>query len=351
MTLNLLNVAYPFAEVSGEATGGAEQILASIDQGLVKAGHHSVVLACTGSVVAGELVNLDLPKGTLTAQVREQALLRYRELVERLAVYGGFDVVHFHGVDCPAYLPSSIAPLITLHLPTAWYDPMLWSRRDARFIFVSQAQHEASPFLVNRGFLVENGIDLEAYRPTSAPGRDEYFLGLGRICPEKGFHLALQAAHALDRAFVLAGRVFPYPEHTAYFSQRIAPLLDHKRRFVGPVRGTAKARLLAEAAALVVPSLVAETSSLVTMEALASGTPVVVSAQGALPSLVDPGVTGLVVASPRDWPQALLGVGTLDRAACREQAERRFDRRRMVSRTLELYQRLASASQHRAGAA
>jgi len=155
----------------------------------------------------------------------------------------------------------------------------------------------------------------------------------------------------LDCAFVLAGRVFPYPEHTGYFSECIVPLLDHKRRFVGPVHGTGKARLLAEAKALVVPSLVAETSSLVVMEALASGTPVIVSEQGALPSLIEPGMTGLVAGSGQDLQQAFARVDALDRGACRAQAERRFDRLRMVARYLELYQRLASWSQPRAGAA
>jgi glycosyltransferase involved in cell wall biosynthesis len=272
--------------------------------------------------------------------------------VDRLASHGGFDLIHFHGVDCASYIPDRGRTVVTLHLPTAWNDPSLWSRQNARLVFVSQAQQDANPFLADRGQVIDNGIDLEAFQPASpATGSDRYFLGLGRICPEKGFHLALQAAHAVDCAFVLAGRVFPYPEHARYFTDSIAPLLDGRRHFVGPVHGASKARLLSQATALVVPSLVAETSSLVTMEALASGTPAIVSAEGALPSLVEPGKTGWVARTQEDLQHAFLHADELDRSLCRHQAEQRFDRATMVAKYLEFYEHVASWSQPHAGAA
>ena len=88
-------------------------------------------------------------------------------------------------------------------------------------------------------------------------------------CPEKGYHLALDAAHLAGMALLLAGEVFPYPEHQRYFHEEIGPRLDSTRRFIGPVGGQRKRGLLQRAQCLIVPSLVAETSSLVAMEALA----------------------------------------------------------------------------------
>src|SRR5206468_1110363 len=89
-----------------------------------------------------------------------------------------------------------------------------------------------------------------------------YALALGRICPEKGFHLALEAAHEAGCALLLGGQVFPYPEHQRYFDTQVAPRLDRCRRYLGPVALARKRRLLAGARCLLAPSLVPETSAM-----------------------------------------------------------------------------------------
>ncbi len=48
---------------------------------------------------------------------------------------------------------------------------------------------------------------------------------MGRICPEKGFHIALDAAREAGVPLLLAGGVFAYPEHRRYFAEAIAPRL------------------------------------------------------------------------------------------------------------------------------
>lgn len=48
MSLTVLSVAFPFAPVRSDAVGGAEQVLYEPDQGLVAAGHHSLVAECKG---------------------------------------------------------------------------------------------------------------------------------------------------------------------------------------------------------------------------------------------------------------------------------------------------------------
>ncbi len=50
-----------------------------------------------------------------------------------------------------------------------------------------------------------------------------FALLLSRICPEKGIHLAIEAAKRADMPLLIGGEVFPYPEHRRYFEDQGAP--------------------------------------------------------------------------------------------------------------------------------
>ena len=181
--------------------------------------------------------------------------------------------------------------------------------------------------------------DLAAFRP----GRKRrYAVALGRICPEKGFHHALDAARAAGLPLLLAGEVFPYADHQRYFESEIRPRLDRRRRWIGPVTGVAKRRLIGAAQCLVAPSLAPETSSLVAREALAAGTPVVGFRSGALVDAVESGRTGILVDAPEALPEALLAAGALDPHECRRAAERRFSDRTMIASYFAAYRALAA---------
>jgi CelD/BcsL family acetyltransferase involved in cellulose biosynthesis len=101
-----------------------------------------------------------------------------------------------------------------------------------------------------------------------------------------------------------------------------------------------KARLLAAARCVVVPSLAPETSSLVAMEALASGTPVVARRIGALPEIVEDGRTGLLVDRDEDLGPAMREAARLSSADCRRAAEARFSSELAGRRWVALVERL-----------
>jgi hypothetical protein len=108
--VTILSVAYPFAPVGPAETGGAEQILRSLDRGLAAAGHRSLVLACRDSAVTGELIEMPLPAGMLDDFARREAHSCWRAALIQTIRDRRVDVVHLHGVDFHHYLPPEARP-------------------------------------------------------------------------------------------------------------------------------------------------------------------------------------------------------------------------------------------------
>ena len=332
----MLSVAYALAPVGADAVGGAEQVLSAIDRALVAAGHRSVVVACSGSRVAGALIDTGMVPAAIDDAARARAVAATREAVRRSM--DGVDVIHLHGLDFAEVLPDGGPPaLVTLHLPTGWY-PRLEVGRARTFLHgVSAAQTRGCG--VGLMAPIENGVAVEALGGGRHARRD-FAVVLGRVCPEKGQHLALEAARRAGVGLAVAGAVFGYPAHRDYFEDEVRPRLDGRRRFLGPVGFARKRRLLSAARCLLVPSLAEETSSLVAMEAAACGTPVVAFGRGALPDIVEEGRTGFVVDGLDGMVEAIGRVEEIDPQECRRVARARFSVERMTGRYLERYREI-----------
>lgn len=345
MRLTVLSVAYPLTPIGPDAVGGSEQILTLMDAALEKAGHRSIVVACEGSQPQGMLIPTPRWDGPLTDEIRAWAQERHRIAIEETLKNWHVDLIHMHSLDFWCYLPSTNTPLLaTLHLPPDWYPSEVFHLRRPNFWIncVSAAQERSCPRSARLLGHIDNGVDGE--RLAASYRKRNFALALGRICPEKGLHLALDAVKAAGLPLLLAGEVYRYESHEEYFHNEIVPRLDEMRRFIGPAGFRKKRRLLTQARCLLVPSLVAETSSLVAMEALSCGTPVIAFPSGALPEIVEHGRTGFLVEDERQMADALERVGSIDPEECRRVARQRFSARRMTSRYLDLYGRLVADS-------
>jgi glycosyltransferase involved in cell wall biosynthesis len=341
--LTVLNVAYPFAPVGPDAAGGAEQIVAALDRALVAAGHRSLVVACTGSQTKGRLLATGPLPTRITDQVRHDSHKRHRGVIERAVREWPVDIVHCHGHDFVEYLPPPAIPvLVTLHLPADHYPPTaLPPRRPGCCLnCVSASQVRSFPSIEAMLPEIPNGVPVKQLQARHA--KRKFALILGRVCPEKGFHHALDAAALAQIPLVIAGQVFPYEYHENYFATEIEPRLGRIARFVGALDFTRKRRFLTAARCLLMPSLIAETSSLVAMEAIACGTPVVAYSAGALPDIIDPGVTGFIVGDPGEMAEAIHAVDRIDREHCRAVARQRFCRTHMIEAYFGYYERLAA---------
>jgi glycosyltransferase involved in cell wall biosynthesis len=348
--LTILSVAYPLAPVGSATAGGAEQVLHHLDAALVRAGHCSLVIATEDSDVAGTLLPVPKPPSEIDEAARKTAWARHRAAVAAALARHPVDLVHMHGIDFAAYLPPPGPPVLaTLHLPPAWYPPeAIAPERPATWVHcVSQSQHASCPKSPRLLPPIENGVPVDALQARHA--KRNFCLFLGRICPEKGVHLAIEAARQAKIPLLIAGHAFGYPEHRRYFDEEVRPHLGQNCRFLGPVEFARKRRLLTAARCLLVPSLAPETSSLVAREALACGTPVVAFPNGALPEVVEHGRTGFLVADAAGMAEAIRDATRLNPETCRAVARNRFSLERMTARYLDLYTRLAAPL--RAGAA
>ncbi len=342
MRLRVLSVAYPFAPVAPATAGGAEQVLWTLDRALCRAGHDSVVIACVGSELTGELVPLPRPEGDIGGADYGRGHARCLEAIAGVLARRRVDVIHLHGVDFHNYLPAPGLPtLVTLHMPLSFYPPAALrpERPDTWLHGVSAAQHAAAPPGTALLPPIENGVDLAAFAGRHA--RRRFALMLTRICPEKGVHLALDAAKAADCPLLIAGDLFPYAAHRAYFEAEVRPRLDERRRWIGPVGPARKRRLLQAARCVLIPSLAEETSSLVAREAAAAGTAVIAFRRGALPEAIADGRTGFLVADASEMAAAIGRVDAIRPEDCRSLAAARFDAETMTGRYLRLYADLA----------
>jgi glycosyltransferase involved in cell wall biosynthesis len=233
---------------------------------------------------------------------------------------------------------------VTLHLPISWYRPEAWVTFGdrAQFQCVSGAQRSTCRELADVP-VVENGVPMPRIRVDRE--REDFALALGRICPEKNLHEALEAGTQAGMPVLVGGHVFPYREHGEYFAEKIQPLLNRKgvtHRFLGPMEAERKLRLLARAKCLLQSSRAQETTSLTAMEALSVGTPVIAYRSGALADIVEDGVTGFLVGSVEEMADAIERVHRIRPEDCRAAAERRFSRDRMVRDYFDLYASMVS---------
>jgi glycosyltransferase involved in cell wall biosynthesis len=255
----------------------------------------------------------------------------------------GYDVIHN---NCLHYLPVAMAPalrtpmLTTLHSPpTPWLESAIAvaavERSGSRWASVSRANAAAWSHLTRPCRVIPNGVSLERWRYRRRPRRGGAVWS-GRIVPEKGLHLAIEAARLARVDLLFAG---PIDDHD-YFERCLAgagPGVE----YAGHLASAVLAELVGDAEVALVTPCWEEPFGLVAIEALACGTPVVAFARGALPEILDDR-TG-VLARPDDAVDLARQIGPaqrLSRAACRRRAERSFSLEAMTDRYVEAYRSL-----------
>jgi glycosyltransferase involved in cell wall biosynthesis len=144
----------------------------------------------------------------------------------------------------------------------------------------------------------------------------------GRIHPDKGLHIAIQAAKAAGKKMKVAGAV----SDEFYFKEFVEPLLDDSIEMVGHCTNHQLNTLIGNAEVSLITPCWDEPFGLVVAESLACGTPVAGIGRGALPDLLCEKTGSL---SSNDdievLAQHILKACKLNRRDCRSRAEKYFD--------------------------
>jgi glycosyltransferase involved in cell wall biosynthesis len=346
--MRILYIAYPLLTVSRESAGGAEQVLWTLEREMARCREQTIVAASNGSRVTGELFSTgepcqepdDLERRNREHQDKIVAFVRQRAREGR-----AFDLVHDHSGSFWLRAAEIGHPVLaTLHLPRSFYPPQHFDNIPANLTFNCVSASQARSFAAGTASfeVVANGIALELFEPNFGPRHG--LLWLGRICEEKAPHLALDIAARAGLPIALAGHVYPFSYHQQYFDHVVAPRLKQmpQAAFTSLPSFDRKRQLLREAQTLLITSLAEETSSLVAMEATASGTPVIAFAHGALPEIVRHGVTGFLVNSAEDAVRALRRINEIDPAVCARHARESFSSSGMMENYVRLYARVVA---------
>ena len=257
---------------------------------------------------------------------------------------------HLAGSDVDVVLNHSLShvPLVratdldarmitTLHCPTL--GPMqdaFDERGEATGGVVAVSHSVLSSWRVPQGAaVIPNGVETQIWHPRAVAAGPPRAVWFGRIVPEKGPHLAVDAAMRTGMTLDLAGRV----GDDQYMRTVLAPRLRDAGgavRFHGALGRDALVPLVAGASVALVTPCWEEPFGLTAVEALACGTPVVALARGGIREILG-GQPGVALVRPGRDPASALAAAipvalpfnrraTARAAAARFSHEARIDR-------------------------
>jgi len=335
-------VSTPFVRVPPCGYGGTELFCSHLAEGLHRRGHQVTLFATGDSEFSGVLKALVAEAHWPPTDAIDIAHLRW-SLGEIAGDADGYDAVQInsaHGIGLARELGISV--VYTLHhVREESLSQMYAAHPEVHYVGISQRQLELEVPLCDTS-LIHHGVEVGLYPPSKR--NDGYVVHVGRFAPEKGTHLAIDAARRAEVPIVVAGRAHPNDNDQRYYRQEVAPRLHLPGvEVVGEAYQERKVALLRGARALLCPIQWEEPFGLIAIEAMLTGTPVIGFARGSFPEIIDPGVTGLLVSDLREMVSAIHMVRGWDRMRCARRARERFSSDRMVAD----YERLFASTARR----
>jgi len=365
--MKIAHIAPPWITIPPKNYGGTEVVLYNLVEEQVAQGHDVTLFAAGDAKTSAKLVSF-FPHSLLDSGVPWQGHLKAYYHLHKTVEYikdHDFDIVHTHlSSSSDMYLFPLLAHVDVPHVMTlhshfpfdrvqgwtgdadAYY--MEWAAT-VPMVLISEQARANTTLPLEIVDVVHHGLPMQHFQATSEQP-ENYAVWLGRFVPEKGPHLAIEAARKAGLPIVLAGTIDKHIEESVnYFDQEIKPLLDNTHvKYVGPVDMAQKVDLLSRARVMLNPIQWEEPFGMVMIEAMAVGCPVIAFDRGAASEIIAHGTSGFLVDTLDEMVQHIARVDELARVAVHAHVERNFTARVMAEKYVKVYKKVAASAHKRA---
>jgi glycosyltransferase involved in cell wall biosynthesis len=354
--MKIAHIAPPWIPIPPKNYGGTEIVIHNLVEEQVAQGHDVTLLAPGDAKTSARQVSF-FPKSLLEEGIPWAAHLKAYYHMHKSIEYikeHDFDIVHTHlSSSSDMYIFPLTAPLsrphaMTLHSRFPFDRVQSWMGKADEYymewapsvpmVAISESARAEVPYPLNFVGVVHHGLPMQQFVPTAKKVGD-FFVWLGRFVPDKGTHLAIQAAKKAGVKIVLAGTIDRHQQESVnYFQQVIKPQVDNEQvKYVGPVNMKQKIRLLSRARGFLNPIEWEEPFGMVMIEAMALGCPVISFARGAAPELVVHRKTGFLVHDVEEMVRFIPHIGEINRDVTRMHVDHNFSARVMAEKYVKIY--------------
>src|SRR6266480_1020103 len=354
--MKIAHIAPPWIPIPPKNYGGTEVVVYNLVEEQVAQGHDVTLFAPGDAKTSARLVSF-FPKFLLEEGVPWTAHLKAYYHLHKSIEYikeHDFDIVHTHlSSSSDMYIFPLTAPFATPHVTTlhsrfpfdrvqSWMGNadeyyMEWAP-SVPIVAISESARAEVPHPLNFVGVVHHGIPMQKFVP-STKKVGNFFVWMGRFVPDKGTHLAIEAAKKAGVTIVLAGTIDRHQQESVnYLHKVIEPQIDNEQvKYVGPVNMKRKISLLSRACAFLNPIEWEEPFGMVMIEAMALGCPVISFARRAAPEIVVHRKTGFLVQNVNEMVRFIPRIDEIDREVLRQYVERNFSVRFMSEKYVKIY--------------
>jgi glycosyltransferase involved in cell wall biosynthesis len=359
--MNIAHIAPPWISIPPKDYGGTETFIYNLVEELVAQGHEVTLIAPGDSKTSAKLVSF-FPQSLIEFGVPWTMHLKAYYHLHKAVDYikdQSFDIVHTHlSSSADMYIFPLTAAMVTPHVTTLHsnfpfdYDSHTGIIGDADnyymewasflpIVTISKCACQNVTYPLNIVGVVHHGLHIQDFQPTKRRMGD-YFIWLGRFMPEKGAHLAIDAAKRAHVPLILAGTIDRHSKISMdYFEKAIKPQIGKDQiAYIGPVNMRQKNNLFGRARCFLNPIEWEEPFGMVMIEAMALGCPVISFARGAAPEIVSDGETGYLVNTVDEMIYAIAKIDLIDRETVRKYFEQKFSSQAMANNYVEIYKKV-----------